>query len=97
MNLEEFGWEKEVPFKKKCNNNKQDDIYIHMTWIVVKQYFLTGSSDPDWATKQQFWSQLSGSGDTQTFSYDNETEAWEKAVELQNNDSSGRRYKAVKL
>ena len=46
-----------------------------MTWIVVKQYFLTGSQDPDWATKQQFWSQLSGSGDTQTFSFDNETEA----------------------
>ena len=22
-----FGWEKEVPFKIKCNNNKQDDIY----------------------------------------------------------------------
>ena len=38
-----------------------------MTWIVVKQYFLTGSQDPEWATKQQFWSQLSGSGDTQTF------------------------------
>ncbi len=42
-----------------------------MTWIVVKQYFLTGSQDPEWATKQQFWSQLSGSGDTQTFSFDN--------------------------
>ena len=97
MNLKEFGWEKEVPFKIKCNNNKQDDIYIHMSWIVVKQYFLTGSSDPSWATKQQFWSQLSGSGDTETFSYASETEAWEKAVELQNNDSSGRRYKAVKL
>jgi len=68
-----------------------------MTWIVVKQYFLTGSSDPDWATKQSFWSQLSGSGDTQTFSFDDEQEAWEKAVELQNEDSSGRRYKAVKL
>ena len=68
-----------------------------MTWIVVKQYFLTGSQDPSWATKQQFWSQLSGSGETQTYSYDNEQEAWEKAVELQNNDSSGRRYKAVKL
>jgi len=60
-----------------------------MTWIVVKQYFLTGSQDPN-------WSQLSGSGDTQTFSFDNEQEAWEKAVELQNEDSSGRRYKAVK-
>ena len=68
-----------------------------MTWIVVKQYFLTGSQDPNWATKQQFWSQLSGSGETQTYSYDNEQEAWEKAVELQNEDSSGRRYKAVKL
>ena len=34
-----------------------------MTWIVVKQYFLTGSQDPSWATKQQFWSQLSGSGE----------------------------------
>ena len=55
-----------------------------MSWIVVKQYFLTGSQDPNWATKQQFWSQLSGSGDTQTFSYDNETEAWEKAIELVN-------------
>tara|TARA_R110002074_G_scaffold271282_1_gene442991 strand:+ start:159 stop:365 length:207 start_codon:yes stop_codon:yes gene_type:complete len=68
-----------------------------MSWTVVKQYFLTGSSDPSWATKQQFWSQLSGSGDTQTFSFDDEQEAWEKAVELQNEDSSGRRYKAVKL
>ena len=68
-----------------------------MTWIVVKQYFLTGSQDPSWATKQQFWSQLSGSGETQTFSYENEQEAWEKALDLQNNDSSGRRYKAVKL
>lgn len=96
MNLKEFGWEKEVPFKIKCNNNKQDDIYIHMSWTVVKQYFLTGSSDPSWATKQQFWSQLSGSGDTQTFSFDDEQEAWEKAIELQNEDSSGRRYKAVK-
>jgi len=96
MNLKEFGWEKEVPFKKKCNNNKRDDIYIHMSWIVVKQYFLTGSSDPSWATKQQFWSQLSGSGDTQTFSFNSEEDAWEKAVELQNEDSSGRRYKAVK-
>ena len=96
MNLKEFGWEKEVPFKIKCNNNKQDDIYIHMSWIVVKQYFLTGSSDPSWATKQQFWSQLSGSGDTQTFSFNSEEDAWEKAVELQNEDSSGRRYKAVK-
>lgn len=96
MNLKEFGWEKEVPFKIKCNNNKRDDIYIHMSWIVVKQYFLTGSSDPSWATKQQFWSQLSGSGDTQTFSFDDEQEAWEKAIELQNEDSSGRRYKAVK-
>ena len=37
MNLKEFGWEKEVPFKIKCNNNKQDDIYIHMSWTVVKQ------------------------------------------------------------
>ena len=37
-----------------------------MTWIVVKQYFLTGSQD-EVVTKQQFWSQLSGSGDTQTF------------------------------
>ena len=96
MNLKEFGWEKEVPFKIKCNNNKQDDIYIHMSWTVVKQYFLTGSSDPSWATKQQFWSQLSGSGDTQTFSFNSEEDAWEKAVELQNEDSSGRRYKAVK-
>ena len=51
-----------------------------MTWIVVKQYFLTGSQDPSWATKQQFWSQLSGSGDTQTYSYENEQEAWEKAI-----------------
>ena len=68
-----------------------------MTWIVVKQYFLTGSQDPSWATKQQFWSQLSGSGETQTYSYESEQEAWEKAIELQNNDSSGRRYKAVKL
>ena len=68
-----------------------------MTWIVVKQYFLTGSQDPSWATKQQFWSQLSGSGETQTYSYENEQEAWEKAIELQNNDTSGRRYKAVKL
>ena len=68
-----------------------------MTWIVVKQYFLTGSQDPSWATKQQFWSQLSGSGETETFSYENEPEAWEKALDLQNNDSSGRRYKAVKL
>ena len=68
-----------------------------MTWIVVKQYFLTGSQDPSWATKQQFWSQLSGSGETQTYSYESEQEAWEKAVELQNEDSSGRRYKAVKL
>ena len=68
-----------------------------MTWIVVKQYFLTGSQDPSWATKQQFWSQLSGSGDTQTYSFEDEQEAWEKAVELQNEDSSGRRYKAVKL
>ena len=68
-----------------------------MTWIVVKQFFLTGSQDPNWATKQQFGSQLSGSGETQTFSFDNEQEAWEKAVELQNEDSSGRRYKAVKL
>ena len=67
-----------------------------MSWIVVKQYFLTGSSDPSWATKQQFWSQLSGSGDTQTFSFNSEEDAWEKAVELQNEDSSGRRYKAVK-
>jgi hypothetical protein len=97
MNLKEFGWEKEVPFKIKCNNNKQDDIYIHMSWTVVKQYFLTGSSDPSWATKQQFWSQLSGSGDTETFSFNSEEDAWEKAVELQNEDSSGRRYKAVKL
>lgn len=97
MNLKEFGWEKEVPFKIKCNNNKQDDIYIHMSWTIVKQYFLTGSSDPNWATKQQFWSQLSGSGDTQTFSFNSEEDAWEKAVELQNEDSSGRRYKAVKL
>ena len=68
-----------------------------MTWIVVKQYFLTGSQDPSWATKQQFWSQLSGSGETQTYSYENEQEACEKAIELQNEDSSGRRYKAVKL
>jgi len=68
-----------------------------MSWTVVKQYFLTGSSDPSWATKQQFWSQLSGSGDTETFSFNSEEDAWEKAVELQNNDSSGRRYKAVKL
>ena len=68
-----------------------------MTWIVVKQYFLTGSQDPEWATKQQFWSHLSGSGDTQTFSFEDEQEAWEKAIELQNEDSSGRRYKAVKL
>ena len=68
-----------------------------MSWIVVKQYFLTGSLDPDWATKQQFWSQLSGSGETQTYSFENEQEAWEKAVELQNEDTSGRRYKAVKL
>jgi len=68
-----------------------------MTWIVVKQYFLTGSQDPSWATKQQFWSQLSGSGETQTYSYESEQEAWEKAIELQNEDSSGRRYKAVKL
>jgi hypothetical protein len=68
-----------------------------MTWIVVKQYFLTGSQDPSWATKQQFWSQLSGSGDTQTYSFEDEQEAWEKAIELQNEDSSGRRYKAVKL
>ena len=97
MNLKEFGWEKEVPFKIKCNNNKVDDIYIHMSWTVVKQYFLTGLWDSSWATKQKFWSQLSGSGDTQTFSFDSETEAWEKAIELQNNDSSGRRYKAVKL
>ena len=96
MNLKEFGWEKEVPFKIKCNNKKQTDIYIHMTWIVVKQYFLTGSSDPNWATKQQFWSQLSGSGDTETFSFNSEEDAWEKAGELQNNDSSGRRYKAIK-
>ena len=36
-------------------------------------------------------------GETETFSFDNETEAWEKAIELQNEDSSGRRYKAVKL
>ena len=79
------------------NKEKQTDIYIHMSWTVVKQYFLTGSSDPSWATKQQFWSQLSGSSDTETFSYESETEAWEKAVELQNNDSSGRRYKAIKL
>jgi hypothetical protein len=56
-----------------------------------------GAQDPEWATKQQFWSQLSGSGDTQTFSFENEQEAWEKAVELQNEDTSGRRYKAVKL
>ena len=79
------------------NKEKQTDIYIHMSWTVVKQYFLTGSQDPEWATKQQFWSQLSGSGDTQTFSFNSEEDAWEKAVELQNNDSSGRRYKAVKL
>ena len=82
MNLKEFGWEKEVPFKIKCNNNKQDDIYIHMSWIIVKQYFLTGSSDPNWATKQQFWSQLSGSGDTQTFSFNNEEDALDKAKEI---------------
>ena len=78
------------------NKEKQTDIYIHMSWTVVIQYLLTGSQDPSWATKQQFWSQLSGSGDTQTFSFDDEQEAWEKAIELQNEDSSGRRYKAVK-
>ena len=66
-----------------------------MTWIVVKQYFLTGSNDPDWATQTHMWAQLSGS-DTQTYSYEDEQEAWEKAVELQNADSTGRNYRVVK-
>ncbi len=51
-----------------------------MTWIVVKQYFLTGSQDPEWATKQQFWSQLSGSSETQTFSFDNEQKPGKKQL-----------------
>ena len=66
-----------------------------MTWTVVKQYFVTGSSDPDWATQTHMWAQLSGS-DTQTYSYDDEPEAWEKAVELQSADSTGRKYRVVK-
>ena len=41
------------------------------------------------------WAQLSGS-DTQTYSYDDEQEAWEKAVELQSADSTGRKYRVVK-
>jgi hypothetical protein len=41
------------------------------------------------------WAQLSGS-DTQTYSYEDEQEAWEKAVELQDADSTGRKYRVVK-
>ena len=48
-----------------------------MTWTVVKQYFVTGSDDPDWATQSHWWAQLSGS-ETQTYSFDSEQAAWEK-------------------